>query len=89
MALFNGQNFGGQQFAGQLFGAGGIPPPIDVIVDSGGGGTSTYYRRPWRTRTTRLFPELDEQELLELEQQLQEDEIMLAIIINAVTRNML
>jgi hypothetical protein len=83
MALFNGRLFGGQLYAGQLF-AGDVQPPIIIVPPDGGGGIT--YRRPWRVRRRRrLYPELDEY----YEQRLQEDEIILAILINAVTRNML
>ena len=85
MALFNGRLFGGQLYAGQLF-AGDVQPPVIIEVDSGGGGITEKYHRPWRVRrTTKLYPELGDR----IDQLLQEDEIILAVIINAVTRKML
>lgn len=85
MALYNGRLFGGQLYAGQLF-AGTVQPDVPIVIDSGGGGITTNYRRPWRVRrTTKLYPELEDR----IDQLLREDEEILNILIIALTRNML
>jgi len=56
---------------------------LTLYVEHGGGGQSEFPQPTFHVR--RRKPEKDEL----LEQRLREDEIILAVIINAVTRNML
>jgi hypothetical protein len=83
MALMRGRLFAGALFAGALFGAQVADAPAAVQSPVYGGGSNGYI---WRS------PIVKESESIEVSiaaRIIEEDEIMLQIIMNAVTGNLL
>ena len=91
MALLRGRLFAGALFAGALFGASTsttvpvIPPPIPYSVGGGGGGSGSgaFFSHYKIVRDDYAEDTKQKQQIQ------QEDDIMLSVIMSAVTRGML